>query len=244
MSKDLFSERSKQYSTFRPTYPQPLYDFMLKQVKQPLAAWDCGCGTGQVATDLAERFEKVYATDQSANQLANAIQKDNIIYSVSPAEKTSFDDGKFDLVTVGQALHWFDIPAFFSEARRVSKPGGVVAVWGYSLLSVDKQIDAILNHFYTSVVGPYWDKERRLVDERYRTIEFPFRRIDVPVFEFSFEWTLEELCGYLSTWSSVRKYIQQNQSDPVEQVVGELSRLWGGGRRKVLFPLFARMGKV
>jgi ubiquinone/menaquinone biosynthesis C-methylase UbiE len=244
MSKDLFSDNSGGYAAFRPTYPQELYDFILKQVKQPLAAWDCACGTGQVAKDLAVRFEKVYATDHSASQITNAVQKENITYSLSSAEKTSFNDGQFDLVTVGQALHWFDIPAFFSEARRVLKPTGVVAVWGYSLLTVNRQIDEIINHFYTSVIGLYWDKERKLVDERYRTIEFPFKRIDVPKFGFSFQWTLDDLRGYLSTWSSVRKFIQVNQSDPVEQVIRELRSLWGEGARTVSFPLFMRMGKV
>lgn len=244
MSKDLFSSNSRQYAAFRPSYPQALYDFTVKQVRNHHAAWDCGCGNGQVAKDLAGRFDKVYATDHSAKQIENAVRKENIIYSVAPAEKTSFADHQFDLVTVGQAIHWFNIPAFIEEVRRVTKPNGVLAVWGYSLLSVNEEIDPIVNHFYTSVIGPYWDKERRLVDERYRTIDFPFARIDVPPFEFSFEWTADELQGYISTWSSVQKYIMQNQSDPVEHLMADVRRLWGDGRKKVSFPLFVRMGKV
>jgi ubiquinone/menaquinone biosynthesis C-methylase UbiE len=216
----------------------------MKQVKDNKAAWDCGCGSGQVTNALAERFEKVCATDISANQIANAIQRENINYSVAPAENTSFADHQFDLVTVGQALHWFNISAFFTEVRRVSKSTGIVAVWGYSLLSVETDIDEIVSRFYTAVVGPYWDKERKLVDEKYRTIEFPFKRIDVPTFDFSFQWNIDELRGYLSTWSAVRKYIEQNQEDPVDKVIGELRTLWGDGQRKVSFPLFVRMGKV
>jgi SAM-dependent methyltransferase len=244
MSKDLFSGHAKEYAAFRPTYPASLYDFILKQVKDKKTAWDCGCGNGQVSKILSERFDKVYATDISSDQIANAVKKENIIYSVCPAEKTPFENQQFDLVTVGQALHWFDIPAFCNEARRVSKPGGVIAVWGYSLLTVDKGIDLFINNFYTSVIGPYWDKERKLVDDRYRTIDFPFTRIDVPQFEFSFNWTLEELRGYISTWSGVQKYIKQNQVDPVESLVAELRPLWGSESKKVSFPLFVRMGKV
>lgn len=244
MSKDRFSGHSKSYAAFRPTYPASLFDFMGRQVKDKSAAWDCGCGNGQVARDLADRFDKVYATDISENQIANASKKDNIIYSVCPAEKTPFSDHQFDLVTVGQALHWFNIPAFCNEVRRVLKPGGVIAVWGYSLLNVDPEIDVHVNHFYTSVVGPYWDKERKLVDERYRTIDFPFTRIDVPSFEFAFEWSLKEFQGYISTWSSVQKYIRQNASDPVEDLVNKIRPLWRDGRKKVSFPLFVRMGKV
>ncbi len=244
MSKDRFSSQSKSYATFRPTYPASLYDFIMSQVPSNKLAWDCGCGNGQVARDLATRFEKVFATDISAGQLQNAVKKDNIVYSITPAENTSFADWQFDLVTVGQALHWFNIPAFFHEAHRVLKPNGVIAVWGYSLLKVEKKIDAELNHFYTKIIGPYWDKERKLVDDQYKTIDFPFQAIEVPEFEFSFEWTIEELQGYISTWSSVQKYITQNQSDPVEPLIGRVRPLWGSGRKKVSFPLFVRMGKV
>jgi SAM-dependent methyltransferase len=244
MSKDRFSTQSRSYAAFRPSYPSSLYDFIMKHVKDNKTAWDCACGNGQVAKDLALRFEKVYATDQSENQLANAVKKDNIVYSIAPAEKTSFAEGQFDLVTVGQALHWLDRPAFFNEARRVSKPGGVVAVWGYSLLSVNKDIDPVVDHFYTGIIGPYWDKERKLVDEQYKSVEFPFEEIEVPSFGFSFEWSCDEFLGYVSTWSSVAKYVRQNDADPVKLIENDLRKLWGAQKRKVSFPLFALMGYI
>jgi len=244
MSKDRFSSQSRSYAAFRPGYPQTLYDFIMKHVKGNQAAWDCACGNGQVAQDLAGRFEKVYATDISENQVANAIKKHNIIYSIAPAEKTSFPGKQFDLVTVGQALHWLDRPAFFNEVRRVSKPGGVVVTWGYSLLSVNKDIDPIVNHFYTEIIGPYWDKERKLVDEQYKTVEFPFERIEVPPFEFSFEWTCDEFLGYVSTWSSVVKYIKQNNEDPTKIIESQIRQRWQNQSLKVSFPLFVLMGYI
>lgn len=244
MSKDRFSTQSKSYAAFRPSYPASLYEFILTKTKDHKAAWDCACGNGQVAKDLSSRFDKVYATDISENQISNAVKKDNIIYSISPAEKTSFADGQFDLVTVGQALHWLDRSAFFGEARRVSKPGGVIALWGYSLLSINPQIDPIVDHFYTKIIGPYWDKERKLVDEQYKTIEFPFEKIEVPPFEFSFEWTCDEFLGYVSTWSSVAKYIRQNNSDPVKLIETDIRRLWQDQTLKVSFPLFVLIGYI
>lgn len=242
MSKDRFSTQARSYATFRPSYPASLYDFIMEHVRGNDAAWDCACGNGQVAKDLSSRFDKVYATDISENQLKSAVQKPNIIYSVSPAEKTSFADQQFDLVTVGQALHWLDRPAFFNEARRVSKPGGVVAVWGYSLLSINKDIDPIVHRFYTEIIGPYWDKERKLIDEQYKTVEFPFRKIEVPPFEFSFEWTCDEFLGYVSTWSSVARYIEENKVDPLSLVEVDIRRRWGAAKRKISFPLFVLMG--
>lgn len=77
--KDLFSNQSKQYSAFRPTYPKELYDFILSHVKERNTAWDCGCGNGQVANDLSPHFNKVYATDLSAKQIENAVHKLNTL---------------------------------------------------------------------------------------------------------------------------------------------------------------------
>src|ERR1700755_911146 len=196
MNKDLFSSQSKEYASFRPTYPKDLYDFILNHIKEKSIAWDCGCGNGQVAHDLSTHFEKVFATDLSAKQIENTVPGKNIIYSVSCAEQTSFADSIFDLITVGQAIHWFYFEKFYGEVKRVGKPDALLAVWGYSLLSINPEIDKIIQHFYTQVIGPYWDKERKLVDEQYKTIPFPFEEIKTPPFEFSFEWSLEYFQGY------------------------------------------------
>ena len=242
--KDLFSQHASGYAAFRPTYPEALYDFVLKQVKERHTAWDCGTGNGQVARDLAKYFDKVFATDSSIKQLENAATADNIQYSLAPAEKTSFPDASFDLITVGQAIHWFNIAAFNCEAMRVAKPGGVIAVWGYSLLSVDPPINALIAHFYKNIVGAYWDPERKLVDEQYKTIPFPFDEIPSPEFSYSFQWSLPELQGYLRTWSAVQKYINHKGVNPVMKLVEEIQPLWKGERMEVRFQLFVRCGRI
>jgi ubiquinone/menaquinone biosynthesis C-methylase UbiE len=241
--KDLFSSQSKEYAAFRPTYPKALYQFIFNHVKGRKSAWDCGCGNGQVANDLSSVFEKVLATDISTNQLQSAVRASNIIYSVSPAEQTSFADSSFDLITVGQALHWFDLPKFYEEVKRVGNPGALLAVWGYSLLHITPEIDKVVQYFNTHVVGPYWDKERRLVDERYQTISFPFEEIPTPPFEFSFRWSKDRFLGYISSWSSVQKYKREKKEDPIDRLSSELSSLWRG-EEQVTFPLFLRLGKV
>lgn len=241
--KDLFSDNSKQYAAFRPTYPKELYDFIFSHVKKFDTAWDCGTGNGQVARDLALKFKKVVATDISEKQLANAYQAPNIFYSVT-GEETNFPDHQFDLITVAQAIHWFDIPKFYKEVSRVANKDAILVVWGYSLLSISPEIDKVLTHFYTQVVGPYWDKERKLIDDQYTTIPFLFAEISVPEFKFSFEWTLEEFQGYISTWSSVRKYITANQVNPVDDLMKEVRPLWKSKQQTVNFPLFLRLGRV
>jgi hypothetical protein len=242
--KDHFSKHASQYAAFRPSYPRVLYDFILLQTRARHVAWDCACGNGQVAKDLSPDFDLVYGTDISQKQLDNAFQAGNITYSVSPAERSPFADNSIDLITVGQALHWFRIKEFFAEAGRVGKPGSTLAVWGYGLLSVNREIDAVMNDFYFKEVGPYWDPERKLIDERYASIHLPFERIAAPEFEFSFHWTLDQLNGYLCTWSSVQKFIHEKGINPVPELIERISPMWKGEREKVFFPLFVQLGRI
>jgi ubiquinone/menaquinone biosynthesis C-methylase UbiE len=162
--KDIFSDNSGGYARYRPTYPREVYDFILPLVTQKQNAWDCATGNGQVALALAPHFEKVFATDISQKQLDQATPAPNIMYSLSPAEKTSFPDHYFDLVTVGQAIHWFQFDAFYNEVKRVLKPGGIIALLGYALFKTEKEVQEIVNDFYENIVGPYWDPERKYID--------------------------------------------------------------------------------
>jgi len=240
---DLFSKHSEQYAEFRPTYPEALYQFIFSQLNSFNAAWDCGTGNGQAARVLAGKFKNVFATDISAKQIEHAVKSDNIFYSVA-GEEASLQDKSIDLITVAQAIHWFDLDKFYREVKRVAKPNAVIAIWGYSLLSINSDIDVHLKHFYKNVVGPFWNKERKLIDEEYKTIPFPFEEIGSPAFEFSFEWTKDQLEGYLTTWSAVQKYIQTNQVNPVVKLMAETTSFWAQDRLKVTFPLFLRLGRV
>jgi len=103
MAKDLFSEQSKLYAQFRPTYPQELFDYILQFVEERKIARDCATGNGQAATVLAEHFEKVEASDISEAQISNAVKRENIEYHICPAEATPFSNDSFDLITVAQA---------------------------------------------------------------------------------------------------------------------------------------------
>ncbi|MFM9946024.1 MAG: class I SAM-dependent methyltransferase, partial [Bacteroidia bacterium] len=215
---DNFSERAKSYARFRPVYPENLYDFVYSHVQNFDTAWDCGTGNGQVAVALSEKFKKVFATDVSDSQLALAPSKPNIFYSNTRAEKTDFPDNSFDLITVAQAIHWFDQDAFFKEVFRVAKPNSILALWGYNLLNVNQAINLIIADFYINIVGPYWDAERTIVDEGYSKILFPFYEISAPDFEIEVEWNFEQFIGYLSSWSSVNKYQKVTDQNPLELI--------------------------
>ncbi|MDT0644077.1 class I SAM-dependent methyltransferase [Zunongwangia sp. F363] len=241
--KDNFSTKSEQYAKFRPTYPAELYKFLKKNLDATYRAWDCGTGNGQVAGELAKFFEEVYATDISEQQLENAVRKQNIIYSKQPAEKTDFPDNYFDLVTVAQAIHWFDFDKFYAEVKRVLKPGGLIAVMGYGLFSCDAETNKIINHFYRNITDPYWDPERKYLDEDYKTIPFPFTEIATPEFKLELEWSLEQLLGYLKTWSAVKHYENTNRKNPVDLVAEDFRKSFGE-KGKVVYPILFRLGKI
>jgi len=244
-ARDNFSIQSDRYAKYRPGYPAGLYGFLLSLVQGRQAAWDCGTGNGQVATELSKFFDRVYATDISEQQLKNAVRKDNIYYSVERAESTSFADNSFDLITVAQAIHWFDFESFYKEVSRTCRPNGILAVIGYGLIRTDNEIDKAIDGFYHDVIGPYWDKERKYVDENYGTIPFPFKEIETPVLKNTVEWTLEEFTGYVDTWSAVQHYIKAKNQNPVPLINSELRKIWAEGSvKKVQFPILLRVAKI
>ena len=244
-TKDNFTKQAGQYAKYRPDYPPALYGFLFSLVSGKHAAWDCGTGNGQVALKLAGFFDSVYASDLSEQQIKNAVQKNNVFYSVERAEASSFDDNSFELITVAQAIHWFDFDSFYKEVNRVIKPKGIFAVIGYGLLEIDQQTDKLIHHFYYNIIGRFWDKERKYIDEHYQTIPFPFNEMEVPLLVNSFEWTLDELTGYLETWSAVQHYIKANKDNPVELLKKDLKEIWPGNEtRKIKFPILLRVARI
>jgi len=243
--KDNFSARSGSYARFRPSYPAALFEWLFSLVEQKENAWDCGTGSGQVAAVLAEKFKNVYGTDISASQLKEAVQKKNILYRVEPAESTGFSDAFFDLITVAQAIHWFSFDEFYREVKRVLKPGGLFAVIGYNLPTIGAAADTVLKKFYYGTTAPYWDAERKYIDDNYQTIPFPFEEIKSPVFSMNFEWDASHFINFVSTWSAVLHYIKSNQADPVPAFRQELLNVWPEAQiRTVSFPLLLRVGRL
>ncbi|MEZ4903978.1 MAG: class I SAM-dependent methyltransferase [Spirosomataceae bacterium] len=243
--KDNFSIQSDKYAKYRPTYPSALFEFLNTKVQDKLNAWDCGTGNGQVAYELAKTFENVFATDISQQQIDTALLANNILYSVQPAEQTNFDDGLFDLIVVAQAIHWFDFGKFYAEVRRTAKADALLCVVGYGRLEISKQIDDIITDFYDHVIGKYWDKERKYIDEHYQTIPFPFDEIQTPNFVITKQWTLAHLIGYLNTWSATKHFIKQNGYNPIEELQKDIEQLWGNQQSKqVQFPLLLRVGRI
>ena len=242
--KDNFSSQSAEYAVYRPTYPQELYDFLFSLVNEEDAAWDCATGNGQVARILAQHFQKVYATDISEKQLSQALQLPNILYKVESSDRADVPDDSFDLVTVAQAIHWFNFEAFYAEVKRTLKPDGVIAVFGYGLMLIDKKVDQVIHKLYEDILGKYWDSERRYIEEGYKTIPFPFEEVTAPHFQIKTTWSFSQMIGYLNTWSSLQHYKKANERNPLEYLMTELKDAWGDDAEKeVRFPILLRVGR-
>jgi SAM-dependent methyltransferase len=244
---DHFSGVANRYADFRPHYPAELFDHLATLVPSSATVWDCACGNGQATHDLASRFATVIATDASKEQIASAKPNPNVKFQVATAEDSGLPDHSVELITVAQAIHWFNFERFYAEVRRALKPGGVLAVWAYGINRVEGQAaDDIVQDFYVNVVGPYWPPERQLVEDGYRTIPFPFPEIAVPGFKMEAHWTLEQLLGYFSTWSATNRYLKTKGISPLPALAKKLSHVWGDAAapRKISWPLALRAGRI
>lgn len=247
MGKDLFSTQADVYARYRPTYPAELYDYIFSFVSGFDQAWDCATGNGQAALALSTRFRQVMATDHSQQQLDQATPRPNISYLRCKAEQSPFAENSFSLVTVAQSYHWFDFPAFQKEVERVLKPGGVLAIWGYNIpQGDDEKLNECIRYFYREVAGPYWDPERKYIDEAYSTVGFDYHN-ELPSrnFYIQVEWDAEDLLGYFSTWSSVQHYLKDRGTDPVEAYRKTVLDHWPSpGKISLRFPVFLRLARI
>ncbi len=243
--KDHFSAIAGGYAEFRPVYPRELFAWLAEAAAGRERAWDCATGNGQAAVRLAAFFQEVIATDASSGQIARAQPQANVTYQVAPAEASGLPASSTDLITVAQALHWFDFDRFYAEARRVLRPGGLLAVWCYGGIEFeDPQIQEQVDHFYHQVVGPYWPPERRYIEEKYRSIPFPFADLSVPPFAMAADLTLDRFLGYLRTWSATQRFIQARGFDPVNDLAATLGGPWPADQPpKSRWPIHLRAGR-
>ena len=244
--KDYFSTSAAEYATFRPKYPPELFDFVASIPEARRVAWDCATGNGQAAVPLADHFQRVIATDGSAEQIAHATPHERVSYGVALADTSGLDDASVDLVTVAQALHWFPLEQFFDEVRRVVKPGGALAVWCYTRPVLEGPLDEIVLRYYSGTCGAYWPPDRKLVNEGYRSIPLPIDELAQPSLDIESHLTLADFGGYLRTWSATKKLTAAISRDPVVDVEDELRPVWGeeGNRRLVRWPIHLRAGRV
>lgn len=243
MSKnDHFSGFAQTYASFRPTYPDDLFKWLAENSPSQQHAWDCATGNGQAAQSLANYFDHVTATDVSTTMIAAAPPNPKITFQVAPAESTNITAQSIDLITVAQALHWFDLPPFWTLCRHALKPHGLLAVWGYLLPHVTAPIDALVSKYHDETVGPYWPPDRQPLLEGYASINPPASPISVPAFEMRAEWNVDQLIGMLDSWSATHRARAAMPTDPLTPLIPRLRSRWGSPpTRPITWPLVMRV---
>ena len=245
-TRNWFDQGGKAYSRFRPEYPPELAVFLASMAPSVALAVDVGCGSGQLTGQLAMHFDRVLGLDPSAEQIAHATAHPRVEYVYAPAERLPVADHSASLITAAQAAHWFDLTRFYAEARRIGATHAVLALITYGVPRLDEDLDTRFRDFYWQELESYWPAARKLVDAGYADLPFPFAEQSTPVLEIRKEWNLEELLGYLSTWSAVRSVREASREDILQRFASDLAERWGNPtrRRDVLWPINMRLGAL
>jgi len=241
-----FSPLAERYARARPDYPRELFAHLANLVGRRDLAWDAATGSGQAAAGLAGHFDRVIATDVSAEQIRHAYPHPKVEYKVAPSESSGLPGGCVDVVTVAAAVHWFDVAAFSAEVERVTRPGGILAVWTYHIGIMEPPFDRIFDTFYRDVLKPHFAEGARLVDELYETLILPGEPLPAPKLHVSAEWRHAQLLDFIHSWSGAVKYQEAHGFDPVDVIAEELDAIWGGRDeiRSLKWPLFARISRL
>jgi len=246
MTSPDYSPYAKEYAQSRPGYPPTLFNYLASLTDSHQLAWDCATGNGQAALELTSYFNQVVATDVSAEQIRHARQHPQISYRVAQAEKSGLENESVNLITVASAIHWFDLDSFYTEARRVIQPGGVLSAWSYHVGYVEPPFDQLFARFYREVVASYFAPGARFVDDRYENITLPGEALRADQFHVTADWNLDQMFAFIRSWSGTQQYLQERGEDPVAIIADELTMLWGERENvhTIRWPLCIRISRL
>lgn len=241
-----FTQGGRAYASYRPKYPPQLSDFLASLVSTKNIVVDVGCGSGQLTALLAQHFKQVFAFDPSVEQIRYAEPGANISYQCALAESLPLASGCANLITVAQAAHWFDLPAFYNEVNRIATSNAVLALISYGVLSLEPDLDDCFQDFYHNDIYSFWPAARRLVDSGYADLDFPFIEQQAPVLSINLRWDLREFLGYVSTWSAIRHAEKLGQLDVLSKFASNLYSIWGAPEQKrtISWPINMRIGSI
>jgi len=222
---DHFSPVAEAYSKGRLSYPSTLFDHLAGYCEERELAWDCATGSGQAVPELARRFRRVVATDISSELLSRAEKLPNVTYAKAPAESCGIAGGSVDLATVAQAIHWLDLGAFWAELRRVLRPRGVFAFWGYNWPEVNDRVDSVLGRLRL-VLQPFWPGRSAVLHSGFRGLEAPFARLASPGFAIEASWTRADYLAHIQSWSAVRYCREAGRETILSDFQSQLSDVW------------------
>jgi hypothetical protein len=103
--------------------------------------------------------------------------------------------------------------------KRVLCPGGALAIWTYGGTepATKPEVAEVLQRYGKEIVGPFFAPELQRAWDGYSSLPFPFQEIQAPPFSIHVEWDVNQILGYLATWSATQRYVEQNDSDPTQK---------------------------
>ena len=245
-TKNYFEEKGSHYAQYRPTYPQQLASELASLCPSQDHALDVGCGTGQFSAELAEHFALVTATDLNLEQIKHALPVANITYQKESAEHISVKENSVDLIVAAQAAHWFNLPTFYEEARRVAKDSALIALVSYGVPIIEGELNERFKQFYWQEIHQFWPPERIHVENGYQSLHFPFEELSLPDMSIDRQWTIKELIGYIETWSAVRLARKASQGYLIESFKRDVESVCPDQFKThiISWPITARLGNL
>ncbi len=244
--QDNYGGHADDYARYRPAYPWSVLEQLIEKAPHRRLAWDCGTGNGQVACHLADHFDQVWASDGSELQLSHARPHSKVTYYCSSAEQSGLQEASVALVTVATAVHWFHLEAFYQEAHRVLCPGGVIGVWTYAPDLVAPEPLGEVVHQLANQLHHDWPSGMEWVDKRYSDLPFPFEEFELEVPSFTVPWALDDLLGWVSTWSGIHRYRKRTGQEPLAGLRQRLLDRWPnkeGTTADLTLPFYYRWGR-
>ncbi len=230
------------YATHRPSYPDELFNYLAKLAPDSELVLDCGTGNGQAALQLARHFKKVIAIDNSAEQIKKAPKAKNVEYQVANAETIGLPEKSISMIIVAQALHWFDLDAFYASVKVLLKPNGVLACWCYCETAIGEEVDLIVKKIFGLISDGIVPIQIRYVHEKYKTISFPFHKIQLPNFEMTQNWSYKDFICYVKTWPGIWNYEKNNDLQALTNLFLQIRKAWGTKQRIVRWPIYLLVG--
>lgn len=242
-----FLHEPMRYADYRPQYPESLFEYLQTLTSKNSKVLECGAGSGQATIGLSSHFNYIISTEPSFELLLKAKPLSHVYYIQSSAEQLPIHSTSINLVCIAQAIHWFRLHDFYSEVKRVLKPGGVITAWCYNQSEIEPAIDKVINKIYVKITSSQnLSRERQYLYEHYQTLLFPFDRIPSPSFSITMSWNLMQLLGYISTWPSILEYQKRFNIDLISEIKDELIFLWGDSstEKLITWPIYLLVGRM
>lgn len=225
---DHFTHQSIASATNHPRYPEELFDYLAGLSTTTHRAFAFDVRNDQAAHCLASRFDEVIAADPNHSKRSKTYSTGCLHYLCSAAGEIPLTEKSIDLITVSQAWHWLEANILEQEARRVLRPGGLLAVWGFNLLRVDEPISALVNRFYFHELKDYWPDNRKSHVQPYAEFPIHLTPLPTPVFAMHQSWTATQLLEYVLSWATTQKLISAGKQAVYDNFFQDVMEKLGG----------------